>query len=330
MKAKNIRMKYCVRQFFLLKILLFGLVSVQAQTIELNSTISADTIRIGEQLMYEIELIAPESIRVNWPAFGDTLSANVEILRHEQPTQTASEKEGYSIWKQQLLLTSFDTGLIYIPPFIIEFATEGDTIFYPVQSNPLMLQVLGVAIDVDDSFKPVKAIEEMPITFWEILPWIIGILAIALLLFGVVWWYLHRRNKPVELEPLPQIKIAPHLDAIEKLETLRHQKLWQAGKLKEYYTALSDIVREYIELQFPVNAVELTTPEILQGLQPLAINEQAMQKLAVTLELADLVKFAKAEPTALENDSCLNYLLDFVHESYATVKQQEEGKEEQL
>jgi len=93
------------------------------------------------------------------------------------------------------------------------------------------------------------------------------------------------------------------------------KKLWQAGKVKEYYPELTDIVRVYIEDRFAVMAIEMTTHEILDGLKKHLINDEAMQKLRGSLELADLVKFAKANPTPLENDTCLNHGIDFVNET---------------
>jgi bifunctional N-acetylglucosamine-1-phosphate-uridyltransferase/glucosamine-1-phosphate-acetyltransferase GlmU-like protein len=113
----------------------------------------------------------------------------------------------------------------------------------------------------------------------------------------------------------PKPKIPPYVTALEALETLRLKKLWQADKVKEYYSELTDIVRQYIEAQFGVQAVEMTTDDILYGLKNIGINAQAMGKLTNTLQTADLVKFAKATPHALENDTALSYSVDFVSET---------------
>jgi len=102
--------------------------------------------------------------------------------------------------------------------------------------------------------------------------------------------------------------------------------------VKEYYTELTDILREYIEERFDVAAIEMTSSEILDGLVPKNINDQAMQKLKGSLELSDLVKFAKASPTALENDTCLNNGVDFITETKAVEEPpvETEQKEEEV
>lgn len=322
--AKVGKMKGLVRSSFLLIALtLLRLQTGQSQNVEALSVINTDSILIGQQLIYELQMKVPKGFQVNWPTFGDTLTASLEIVQQSVAEQFPLENDDQMVWRQQLVLTSFDTGFVYIPAISIDFAPEGDTVFYEAKSNPLLLRVFSVAVDTTVAFKAIKGIEEMPLTFAEVFPWVIAILAIALLLFLLVWWYMRQRNKPITLAPIAKPQVPPHLIAIEKLEELRLQKLWQNGKVKEYYTALSDIIREYIELQFPVNAIEMTTHEILEGLQTVKINEEAMYKLSVTLELADLVKFAKAHPSALENDISLNHLIDFVKESFASLERNE-------
>lgn len=331
--AKRESMSRLLHKWFLMAVfILLRFNTLHSQNVEAISAINTDSILIGQQLVYELQMKVPQGFQVRWPQFGDTLTSSVEILQQSKTEQLPLDNNGNHVWRQQLLVTSFDTGYVYIPALSIDFAPVGDSTFYQALTNPLMLRVFGVDVDTAAAFKPIKGIEEMPLTFAEVFPWIIAVLGIALVLFLIVWLYMRRRNRQVEIVPISKPQVPPHLLAIEKFEELRLQKLWQNGKTKEYYTALSDITREYIELQFPVNAIEMTTQEILEGLKPLKINEEAIYKLSVTLELADLVKFAKAQPTALENDISLNHLVDFVKESFAFAKQEEPveaGKEEQ-
>ncbi|PKP52876.1 MAG: hypothetical protein CVT92_06800 [Bacteroidetes bacterium HGW-Bacteroidetes-1] len=327
MKGRN---KYILIIFFVS--FLTG-VSVRSQTVEAIGLLSDDSISIGQQIGFELNLKIPEGFHVQWPQWSDTLASNLEILHKGNPETLPADKDGNVWMKQQMVLTTFDTGWIYIPGIDIQFAPAGDTIFYTAQSNPLMLRVETVAIDTTGTFKPIKDPLAEPITFAEILPWIIGILGLATLLFIIVWLYMRRRNKVKPLDPLVKPGIPPHIHALNQLEELRLKKLWQNGKVKDYYTQLSDIIRAYIEAQFPVNAIEMTTYEILAGLQPMNINSDAISKLANAFELADLVKFAKAQPSSMENDISLNHMIDFVNESHFVVQPTinvENGKEESL
>ena len=93
--------------------------------------------------------------------------------------------------------------------------------------------------------------------------------------------------------------------------------MWQSGKVKEYFSSLTDIAREYIEGQFGVNAVEMTTDDILEEIKPLHFSKETYNKLKDTMEVADLVKFAKYSASTLESDTALSSMTEFVNESYA-------------
>ena len=91
------------------------------------------------------------------------------------------------------------------------------------------------------------------------------------------------------------------------------QKLWQAGRVKEYHTQLTEILRTYIEDRFKRNALESTSSEIIDDLtgHP-EITKEVLEKLRQLLVLADLVKFAKAMPLPAEHESCLDNGVEFV------------------
>lgn len=315
---------------FLVLMWLISMKSGQSQNVEAISTLSTDSIATGEQFGLELNLKVPSDFQIQWPAFSDTLTNTIEIISQGSTETSQPDAQGNKIIRQQFLLTSFDTGWAYIPGINIKFATKDDTTFYVTQSNPLMLRVQPVAIDTTATFKPIKGTEHAPITFAEILPWIIGGLGLIGLIIGVIW-LLRKRKPAVQTAAIVQKpSLPPHIIAIDQLEELRHERLWQQGQLKVYYTRLSDIIRVYIEAQFPVNAVEMTTYEILAGLKNSGINDDAMLKLERSLELSDLVKFAKAQPSGMENDMSLNHLVDFVNESHALAHQLEpatNGKE---
>ncbi len=309
-------------------LLAFSPLHIVAQNVEAFSRLTHDTIAPGQQLGMELQMKVPAGFVVNWPVFNDTLTGSVEIINRSATETTAADAQGNKTIHQKFVLTAFDTGWVYIPAVNIGFTPDGDTTAYTVQTNPLMLRVQPVAIDTTATFKPIKDTEGAPLTLADFLPWIIGIHLLAAIIFLVMWFLKKRRRRqqPAVSTEIPGLP--PHELAIEKLEQLRLEKLWQQGQLKAYHTRLSDIVREYIERQFPVNAVEMTTHEILTALKPMKINEDAMQKLRLALELADMVKFAKAQPGALENDMSLNHLIDFVKESHHTAASLPAEKEE--
>ena len=104
--------------------------------------------------------------------------------------------------------------------------------------------------------------------------------------------------------------------ALEKLDIIREQKIWQSGRVKEYHTELTDVVREYIVRRFEVSSVEQTSDETLRAMR-LLLNEkkELFEQLRKMLTLADLVKFAKWTTTPDENEQSLRSAYTFVKET---------------
>jgi hypothetical protein len=88
--------------------------------------------------------------------------------------------------------------------------------------------------------------------------------------------------------------------------------LWQQEQYKQYYIELTDILRDYIEKRYKVQAHEQTTDELLTSLSSKDMPQQARVKLKEILVLADLVKFAKEKPLPADNELTMEKAISFV------------------
>jgi hypothetical protein len=273
-----------------------------------------NSILIGDQVNIELTLTAPSGSRVQWPLLTDTLAQGIEILRKTGIDTVSTDKDKFTL-KQNITVTSFDSGSYVIRPIIFKYSQKGDTTNYFTATLPVSIDVQTIQTDQNADIKPIKPPLKAPVTFREMLPWI-GLVLILLALAALIYYYLKTKKQvnPVTTSRL-NASIPPYEAAIEALESLRHKKLWQSGRVKDYYSEMTDIVREYIELRYPVRAMEMTTAEIQAALRQTDINMPAREKLMNVLTLADLVKFAKEQPLPLENDRSLNECMEFVRET---------------
>ena len=279
-----------------------------------TARLEKDNIQIGDQVKLGLTVTVPAGCQVEWPMLLDTIATNVEIVRKSGLDTVSSDKEQFTL-KQDLIVTSFDSGSYVIPPIRFKYRHKVDTLTLFTETLSLRLSVQTIKTDQKADIKPIKPPLAAPITFRELLPWIgLGLLIAAIA--ALVYYYFKRKkqNKPLVVSRL-KTTIPPYEAAMEALEGLRQKKLWQSGRVKEYYSELTDIVREYIELQFPVRALEMTTSEIHTALRQIDINSSSRDRLNQTLVLADLVKFAKEQPLPLENDQSLSQCIDFVRET---------------
>ena len=149
--------------------------------------------------------------------------------------------------------------------------------------------------------------------------WVLLALAIAGIGIGGYYLisYLRRRYGDVPAVVVPTEPLRPADEvALEKLNAIREQKIWQSGQVKEYYTQLTDVVREYIARRFEVSSTEQTSDETLRAMRVLLTDKKELyDNLRKMLTLADLVKFAKWTTTPDENEISLRNAYTFVKET---------------
>ncbi len=316
-----------MKKWFLMILLTFGLLGVtMAQNVEASAKVQEEQIAVGKPFTLDLTLKAPYGSVVEWNGFvTDTLSEQIDILKRGDLVRTA-DADSNIIVQQQLTLMTFDTGYIEVPSLQLSTFHSQLSAF----TSPIQLYSTTIAVDTTQAYKPLMPPIEQPVSMKEVFPWILGALLLVLVALAIWYFLKHRKPKVDENgEPIKGPVVPPYTKAIGDLESLKQQKLWQAGKLKEYYSGLTDIAREYIEGQFGVNAVEMTTDEILEQVRELQFDEQLFGKLKGTMELADLVKFAKYAASSLESDNAMSDMTEFVNGSYAHYQAMKAKEEEE-
>ncbi|MBN1951969.1 MAG: hypothetical protein JW801_12275 [Bacteroidales bacterium] len=320
--------------------LLFGLVFLAiysfsfGQSISVQSKLENDTIRIADQTFLTYTFLKNDSLWIHYPILGDTSLGNIEVLG--KPSLDSS-KSGGGMWNMNIKLrvTAFDTGLFFIPPqsFIFRDSLNRDTAY----SDTVFLKVVGVKLDtaIHDIKSPYtfrkKSNTAEEESFWEKLKKLLVYVVPALLVIVLLYFlYKYLRNKrPQQHLFQPKVEIEPpYITAFRELDRIKAQKLWQQKQVKEYYTRITHVIRWYIDKRFRINALELTSDEILQQLKLNRLDDINFSKLSDLLNLADLVKFAKGEPDAEENLVHLENAYEFIQKTRNDNPSEENGSED--
>ena len=274
---------------------------------------------IGDQTALHLSVTQEANEHVEMPVFGETLQDGIEII-DRSAIDTTTLPDGRLQLSQELTLTSFKDSLFPVAPIAVVSGT--DTFF----TDPMALNVIQ-PFEVDSSLAitDIKDIEKAPIYWWGIIRWILLALAIIGLFvgayYGVQWYRKHFLKEEEVIEP-ELLRPADEV-ALEKLDEIKAQKIWKDGKVKEYQTELTDVVREYIGRRFDVQSTEKTSDETLRAMKPL-IDKELFAKLSKMLQLADLVKFAKWHTTPDENEQALSTAYEFVNETKEVPSTKEE------
>ena len=321
-----------MKRLFLIITMALGLLgAATAQDVEVTAKVQDDHVAVGKPFSLDLTMKVPYGYYVEWNEFAtDTLSEQIDILKRGDLLRTA-DADSNVIVQQQLTLMTFDTGYVQVPPIGLTYAQSAESqLRMRAFTDPVQLYVTTITVDTTQMFKPLMPPVEKPVSMKEVFPWILGVLLLALV--GLAVWYFVKHPKPrvdENGEPIKGPVVPPYTKAIGDLESLKQQKLWQVGKVKEYYSSLTDIAREYIEGQFGVNAVEMTTDDILEEVKELDFEPRLYGKLKETMELSDLVKFAKYTTSPLENDNAMSDMTDFVNDSYAHYEAMKAKEEEE-
>lgn len=303
------------------------LLRIFAQDVEVSAKLDSNRILIGDHLKFTFDVFFKPGYQIQVPVFTDTLASKVEIISIFRPdTQVV---EGKVLYRQQMLVTSFDSGIHYIPSIPVLVTKSGgysDTLY----TDPIPLVVQSFKVDpASDKFFDIKLPFGAPVTLREIAPYGISFLFVAALIFAIIYIYRrHKQHKPLLIKPKPTEP--PHEIALRRLDILSGQKYWQQGLVKEFHSELTDIIRQYIDGRYSIQAPELTTDETLgEIVNHIAIENELYVILRNMLQLADYVKFAKAQPLPDENEMSLRNAYRFVLETKQTLNLRTDEDSEQ-
>ena len=301
-----------------------------AQMVFFNGRTAADTIMVGQPFDYQLSLTIPKDYFVDWQQFDDTLSKSIDVIEVGEVKTKVLNNSDNVIMTQNLKLTSFDTGYVYVPEIKISYSKSlKDSIRHTLRTNEKELYVTTVAIDTTQAFRPIKSVMKQGITGKEVLPWALIVIVLAGIAYLIYYRKTHKKIKEEVVEEKKKPTIPAIITARAKLAEMKDNELWNSANTKDYYTDLTDIAREYLEGQFEIDAVEMTTDEIMEAVNALNLNSVTNTKLQETLTTADFVKFAKANPSTEQNKQSFGNIDSFVEDSYVYFQEEEKKKEEE-
>ena len=289
-----------------------------------SAAIDSTTLFIGDQTDLHLRATCEAGEQVQMPVLAEQLVDGIEIV-DRTIVDTTKLQDGRVQYNQYLTLTSFQDSLFYIEP--LAFVSGDDTVW----SESLMLNVVQpFEMDSTDmAITDIKGIYKAPIWWWGILRWVLLALAIAGVGVGGYYLITYLRNRfgDASATDVPTEPLRPAEEvALEKLDAIREQKIWQSGQVKEYHTQLTDVVREYIARRFEVSSTEQTSDETLRAMRGLLSDKKELyEDLRKMLTLADLVKFAKWTTTPDENELSLRSAYAFVKETTPIEEEQKES-----
>lgn len=249
--------------------------------VKVKANIDRNSILIGERIRLTLEADIPENQPIRFFTI-DTID-HFEFLERGK-IDTLNTSSG-TMLRQQLLLTSFDSGIWVIPSYSLDRQNE-------IKTDSFIINVGFTPFDTAQAYHDIKDIigvevEKKKENYW------LYIAAGAVFLLVMVYLLTRRKKPKATVEKI----VDPFEEAMQQLDALQKQNL----PVKEYYTRLTEIFRTYMAKRKNISSQQKTTDELVTQLRTLHMNPEDYQKVANVLRLCDFVKFAKYQP-GVEDD----------------------------
>ena len=285
-----------------------------------------DSVLVADQLRYGFELHGVEDgTQLLLPEIPQEQGYGLMYLSPwtlDTLKVTKQKKGGPSLLdiRGSVVVTSFEEGVCELPRIVLGRMSGGvtDTLVF----DSMSMDVKTIPVDTA-TFQPhdIKGQICYPVTFAEVLPWVLGGLgAVALIALCV---YLIRRRRDAASDD--RHKDPAHIVALRKLDQYRGNAMWAPDKQKQFYSGVTDTLREYMASRYGISAMEMTTAEIFDVMKSSDVPSELLYVVKELFERADFVKFAKYVASEEDNASVLPVAVRFVTETYQAELEEEEA-----
>lgn len=316
-------MKYKI--FSIITAIAAFIASVEAWSAPLTVTARLDSVNLlmGNMTDLRLEVVQDEGVKGSFPLFekADPMQGYVGVcgdsieLRTSYTVDTVRIGSGRIQLNYKVPVQAFDSGTYRLPQFV--YVSESDS----ARSNVLTLNVVPVQVTAEDEIAGFAGVADPEGKEWtDIIPdwfsqwwWLIAIILALLLLF--IWSMMRYKKDGVIIPRKP--RPSPYEEAIKALRELKAKNLWEQGLEREYFTQLTKILRVYLDRRFGINAMEMTTREIMDRLSESQFKDQQAYVRQI-LSVADFVKFAKVRPLPADNIQAYDNAVKFVEETRPT------------
>jgi len=280
-----------------------GLVFGQEVAIDVRA--DRTEITIGDRLNLDVTVTADTTLNVVLPSSEDALGAfEIKDFRRFEPTV---DQSGRRVFRSQFNITTWTTGTWVVPPLVVSYtdraghagSASSDSLFINVKS---ILAAAGAdTIDIRDLKPPYQVPINHAVYYYLAAAVVLGALA--------VWWFFRRKKK--EGSAVGDTR-TPWERAVDELSALRNSACLREEKWREWYFALTEIFRRYLDGRYGVETLEATTTEAKAILPQLPVTENERQEILDFLEFADLVKFARLAPPLERPERDFDWVWNFV------------------
>lgn len=302
--------------------------------VQVTAVVDSVDVMQGALRKVDLEVVQPRALVARWltdPA--DSAHRYVEIqpgveINWSGPVDTTDLGNDRLQLRRTVLVQPWDSGEVVINNLAIVSGLD------TFRSNPIVLKVYTADVDSMTTVHDMMPYAVQKRHFWDWVPdwlydyWWAYLVGLLLIAGGVAAYIIRRKGGLGRMLETPEKPVPPYEKAITQLNILRTRQLCEKGQEKEYYTELTEILRQYLEGRFGINAMEMTTPQIKRAVYATVSEKSASSMMNEILEMADYVKFARLRPLPEDNARAFSQAMQFVENTKPEPVEEPGGKED--
>ncbi|MDZ7766575.1 MAG: hypothetical protein U5K00_19505 [Melioribacteraceae bacterium] len=284
---------------------------------EFRVRVEADSSKflVGDYINLKCTVTHQEGIKYVVPSIKDSLS---ELTFIKELPSRQYDKDDKIIKEYNYIFSKYDSAGVIVPSVKFYYETPGGEV-KTSYSNEIAFDVTTMDVNLEEEIQDVKSPIRIPLDWLSILMYVLIFVVLAGLAYFIYRHYIKRKEDAITAKP--EIIIPPHEEALKALHNLEDEKLWQQGKVKEFHSNITHIIRKYFERRFNFLALEMPSSDLLKQLKEI----NSYDKLYLTAEEffnnADMVKFAKFQPMASVNEQMMKEAYEIVKSTKEEVNQ---------
>nr|WP_314979701.1 DUF4381 domain-containing protein [uncultured Prevotella sp.] len=288
-----------MRKYIVIFILLILAVVSHAQ-VQVTASVDSTKILIGGRSHYFITVYAPKGTKISFPEFNKKeIVPDVEVLSAKSDTADANGKIRI---RRIYTITAWDAKRYTLPAQNVIIGGETK------MTGNVTLDVQAVPVDtVKSTPMPPDDIQKVPFSWGEWVPVILVIVLALILICFVFYLYRNLCHKKNGRALKKARALSYYEQAKHDLSEIAANKMLYAEQ-KAYYTDVTNVLRKYISQRYNINALEMTSHEILESMKDVC----DVSELKVVFNTADLVKFAKYSTDANDMTYYLDSIVHFI------------------
>lgn len=287
---------------YILSLLLYLPAGLSAQRLSIQAALDRAEMKTGEQAIVDVTIRTEDVERTKYHLVEHIGEAPRFVVLSFGATDTIDLGGTSKEIRAKMLITSFDSTLISLPPIMA--VLEGDT----ATTEPLALSVVQPEVDLEhpEDIKDIKPLWEVDYLLRDIL-WLIltsPLLWLAILLAAIGYaayrYRKYKASRPVfpAHEPKPAaILKTPSEELEEVLRALESRSYHSQEDYKGLYSTLIDALKTYLLQTEGWAWQEMTSSQIRHFLNVTDASPQVKQSIISLLGEADMSKFAKGLPS---------------------------------